>query len=440
MPLVAFDLYFKVGSRDDPAGRAGLAHYCEHLYGDGSPNLQQPISAFYRTLGGTSPNWATTTEDITHYFGILPANQLETILWVEGDRLARPFALADSAHVATTRPVMMQERLSRIENPPVALGGAIFEIIANQLFPEGHPYFTSSTSPVPDMPKITASDVRETCAPYYVPRNAVLSLSGDFNSATAKKWIEKYFGAIPRGAEVKRKPVPPAHMGAEKRAVVEDFRAAVPQLRISWIGASYADPDRIPLLAFASTLSLSRFAEDGHLQSVGVEPPTALGRLSKVLVDDRHLANRVVANDYDLQHSGVFGITVYPRAGASLTTIETLVDSVIAAYAEKPVTKEELALFNAYNEVYLPTTLQPKFMHADTLAHDEIFAGDPLAWVEQAQAGRALTAADIERARKRFLVPARLVLSIVPAGKLDLIAKPEKPYINITPSYAVQKR
>jgi hypothetical protein len=116
------------------------------------------------------------------------------------------------------------------------------------------------------------------------------------------------------------------------------------------------------------------------------------------------------------------------------------VDSVIAAYASRPVTKEELALFNAYNEVYLPTTLQPKFMHADTLAHDEIFAGDPLAWVKQAEAARALTASDIERARKRFVVPGRLVLSVVPAGKLDLVAKPEKPYVNITPSYAVQKR
>jgi zinc protease len=202
-PLVAFDLYFKVGSRDDPPGRAGLIHFCEHLYGDGTPNLPTPISTFYRTLGGTSPNWAMTTEDITHYFGILPSNQLETILWTEGDRLSKPFVWADSAHVAATRPVVLQERVSRIENPPVIFG-AVFELMANALYPAGHPYSTSSTSPVADLPKIAVSDVRETCAPYYVPQNAVLAVSGDFNTATARTWVEKYFGIIPRGAGVKK--------------------------------------------------------------------------------------------------------------------------------------------------------------------------------------------------------------------------------------------
>jgi predicted Zn-dependent peptidase len=235
--------------------------------------------------------------------------------------------------------------------------------------------------------------------------------------------------------------------------VIEDYRLTAPQLRMGWIGAAYDDPDRMALLALASTLSLGRFAEDGHLTAVGVEPPTSLGRLSKVLVDDRQLgrlskvlvddrqlATRVIANDYDLQHSGVFAITVFPRPGASLTTIENVVDSVIADLRAKPVTPQELSLFNAYNSVYLPTTLQPHFMRADTLAHDEIFAGSPTAYARQANAALSLKPADIDRAAKRFLGPARVVMSIVPAGKLDLIAKPEKPYVNITPTYAVQKR
>ena len=131
-------------------------------------------------------------------------------------------------------------------------------------------------------------------------------------------------------------------------------------------------PDRPALIALASSLSLARVASDGHLASVGVEPPAALGRLSKLLVQDRQLATRVVADNYDCKRSGVFEIAVYPRPNASLTMIETLVDSVLSAMATNPVTKEELALYNSYNAVHLATSLQPRFARADTLAHDEI--------------------------------------------------------------------
>lgn len=439
LPVVAFDLYFKFGSRDDTPGRIGIAHMCEHLYTDGSPNSAVPMPAFYRAIGGQSPNYAATIEDITHLFVTLPANQLETAIWAEADRLAKPFALADSARVAATRPVLVQERQQRIENPPVIFG-AVFSLIAESLFPSGHPYGISAASPLPDLPKIGVADVAAACGPYYVPNNAVLGISGDFNTATVKRWLTKYFGAIPRGAAPNRAIVPAPRLAAAKRVVVEDNRINAPQLRMAWVGAAYGDPDRIPLLALSSVLSLGRFAEDGHLNAVGVEPPTSLGRLSKTLIDDRQLATRVIVNDYDLQHSGVFTITVYPRPNASLTTIETVVDSVLDDVKTHPITTQEIARFSTYNDVYLPTTLESRFLRADTLAHELVYAGDPTAYAKQAAAARALTPADLERARKRFVVPERVVMSIVPAGKLDLIAKPNLPYANITPSYAVQKR
>jgi predicted Zn-dependent peptidase len=193
------------------------------------------------------------------------------------------------------------------------------------------------------------------------------------------------------------------------------------------------------LIAAASALSLSRFASDGHLASVGVEPPTSLGRLTKLLVNDRQLATRVVVDNVDVQHSGVFEIAVRPRPNASLSQIEALVDSVIAGLPAAPITKEEIALFNAYNGVYVQTSLQPRFMRADTLAHDEVFARDPAAYAKQATAARKLTPADVDRVVKRFLVPGHIVMSIVPAGKLDLISKPSEPYTNVTPPFALKR-
>lgn len=434
-PLASVDVYYRIGFRDDVPGRIGIAHYCEHLMGEGSPNMSQPQATYYRTvLGGSTSRAAMTTEDATHYFVTVPSNQLESVIWTEGDRLRHALSMADSQHFGAVRGILLQERLG-IENAPLALG-PFRAVVGEHLYAEGSPHYNAALSPMGDLAKITPRDVREGCGPYYVPNNAVIAVSGDFTTAAAKRWITKYFGSIPRGAAPHRTTVQKAALAADKRLVIEDPRATVPRLRIVWPGASYADPDRIPLLALATTLSLSRISSDGHLASIGVEPPSSLGRLSRLLIDDRQLATNVTADNLDNEFVGTFEVAIDQRPNVSLTTIETLVDSVVGALANSPVTPEELARYNSYNAVHLATSLQRHFMRADTLAHDEVYAGDPSAYAKQANAARRLTAADVERARKRFLAGPKLVISIVPAGKLNLASKPELPYVNATPAYA----
>jgi zinc protease len=433
-PLAAVDVYYRIGFRDDVPGRIGIAHFCEHLMGEGSPNISQPQSTFYRTvLGGTTTRAAITNEDVTHYFVTVPSNQLETVIWAEGDRLRHALSMADSQHVASVRGVVSQERLG-FENLPLAVA-PFRNVVGEYLYPTGHPYHNAVATPMPDMAKISPRDVREACGPYYVPNNAVIAVSGDFTAASAKAWITKYFGSIPRGATPTRAAVPKTALSADQRLVMEDPRTTTPRLRIVWPGAAYADPDRIPLLALATTLSLSRISSDGHLASIGVEPPSSLGRLSKLLIDERQLATSVNADNLDQEHAGVFEIAIDPRPNASLSTIETLVDSVITAMAKSPVTAEELARYNSYNAVHLATSLQRHFMRADTLAHDEVYAGDAQAYAKQANAARRLTAADVERVRKRFLAAPKIVVSVVPVGKTNLASKPDLPYVNATPAY-----
>jgi zinc protease len=433
-PIVALDLYYRIGSRDDKPGRAGIAHFCEHMMGEGSPNLAMPQSVFAKSLGAVSTHIAATTEDITHYYYTIPSNQLETVLWMEGDRMAHPFSRSDSQQVAAVRGVVAQERLTQVEAVPY---GLVRDAVEGGVFPDG-PYHMSATSPMADLPNITAAAIRESCAPYYVPNNAVLALSGDFRTTAARAWVEKYFGGIPRGVVPPRTPVAP-QASSDKRLVLEDGRITTPRLLFEWVGASYANKDRIPLLALASTLSLSRFALDGHFGVVGVQPPN-VGRLSRALIQDRQLATQVVADNLDNQQGGIFEIAVFPRAGASLSAIETVVDSVLADLRTTPVSNDELARFNKYNDVLFATSIQQHFMRADTLAHDEIFAGSPRAYADQIKEAHALTTSDIDGIVRRYLGGGHIVLSVVPMGKLNLAAKPELGYTNVTPSTSSRAR
>jgi predicted Zn-dependent peptidase len=434
-PIVAVYVWYRFGSRDDKPGQIGSAHFCEHLMSEGSPNLAQQQKDFYRSIGGTSPRFAITIEDITQYYVMVPSHQLETALWVESDRMAAPLSFADSQHVAAIRPIIAQERMAGWENVPF---GTATEVVMQALFGEGNPYRSSGTSPLADLPNLTAASLTEACKPYYAPNNAVIGLSGDFDTATARRWITKYFGSIPRGPTIHRTPVPAAVVAVNKRLVLEDSRVKQPvQLKFDWVGAAYKNPDRPALLALGASLSLSVFGSDGHFAANGVQPPM-LGRLSKLLVQDRRLASFVIATNYDEQESGIFEITVMPRPGASLTTIETLVDSVVADLRVHPITAEEIARYNAYNGVLAATSLQPRYMRADTLSHDEVYAGDPTAYATQANAARQLTPADIARVVHEYLDKPHVVVSLVPAGRMDLIPKPELPYTNATPGAGVK--
>ena len=413
-PLVAVNLVYQVGAKDDPPDQRGVTHLCEHAIALGSPNVDQPFQTFYRSLGGTSTRWAETTDDVTTFYVLIPSNQLETALWAESDRMAAPFTRLTSERLSAIRALVGQERQQNVEN---ATFGVSRELTLAALFPAGHPYHIETAVAGAELSSLTVADLRAACAPFYTPGNAVISLSGDFDPSRAKAWITTYFATIPGGTQPTRRQAVPATATGERRLALEDRRAVQPQLHLDWIGAAYTSRDRIALMALASLLSANRF-----------------GRLSKLLVDERQLAAGLSATHYDFEKSGVFEIDVLPRPGASLTTIESLVDSVIAGLATSPPTADELERFNAANVVTATTSLQTKLARADTLAHDEIFAGDPAFYAAQANDGRRLTPADVQRVAAKYLTSSRVVMSLVQTGQLGSVSKPELPFVNVTPS------
>ncbi|HEV8214786.1 MAG TPA: insulinase family protein, partial [Gemmatimonadaceae bacterium] len=195
-PLVAVNLAYHVGAKDDPPQQRGLTHLCEHAMALGSPNVDQPLQPFYRSIGGTSTRWAETTDDITMLYVLVPSNQLETALWAESDRMAAPFSRLSPERLNSIRGVVGQERQQNVEN---AIFGLSRETTLAALFPAGHPYHIETAVAGAELTGLTVADLRAACAPFYTPANAVMTLSGDFDLQRAREWVNAYFASIPAG-------------------------------------------------------------------------------------------------------------------------------------------------------------------------------------------------------------------------------------------------
>jgi zinc protease len=412
-PLVATDVWYKVGAKDEAPGHSGLAHLCEHLMGEGSPNVPGTQKQLVQSVGGSSRHWAETFRDYTRYYETAPSNELETVLWMESDRMAAPLATITPEKLATARSIIRQERLQQRENPVYGLANGY---TITELYSASNPYSHDALGPMEELDRATVDDARQFCLPYYVPSNAILSLSGDFSAASATKLVTKYFGSIKGGSAPAHPVVPMPRLPAEARYVLEDARGRLPVLRIVWPTVGFASRDKIALNALASTLASNR-----------------AGRLSRVLIDERQLATSVSADNYDDPLGGLFQIEVTPRPTASLTTIEQVVDSILAGLPQAPPTARELERFSNANTLMAVTMLQTRESRADTLAQGMMWAGNPVDYAEQVAIAAHLTPDEVLRVARTYLTPGRIVISMIPAGKRELVSKPDRPYTVLAP-------
>jgi zinc protease len=365
-----------------------------------------------QSMGGSFNG--STTEDRTNYYETVPANQLETALWMESDRMATLLTRLDQARLDAEREIVKNERRLRVDNQPF---GVANEVMVGTLFPQGNPYNWSVIGSMADLSAASVDDVKSFFRTYYAPNNAVIAISGDFKTANAKQLLDKYFGAIPRGPAITRPKVTPATLAAEKRIVLEDNRVRLPQLQIAWPTVGRDNADRFALRALGSVLTLDRTA-----------------RLTKALVYDRQLATNVGAFNNAMENEGYFIMFITPRPNASLTVIEHVVDSVVASVTAAPLSIKEVQRFKNFTDVSTVTALQFTQAKAEQLADGETMEKNPLSFVTDLTQYASVTPADVQRVAKKYLGAGRVVLSMVPAGKLDMIAKPNLPYTNVTPA------
>jgi len=407
-PTVAVNMWYHVGSKNEMPGRTGFAHLFEHVMFMGAGHTPYGIhDKLTEGVGGS--NNGTTSNDRTTYFETVPSNYLEDALWLESDRMGFLLDTLDIAKLNAQRDVVKNERRQSYDNQPYGLAD---EIISSAVYPSNHPYSWSVIGSMKDLSAASVDDVKNFFRLYYAPNNAYLSIAGDFQVAQTKAWVAKYFGSIPRGKAITRPSALPVALEKETRLVFED-RVQVPRLYITWPTVGEKSDDRFALSV---------------LDAITAGPRTT--RLTKALVYDQQSATAVGTGQDSNEDAGVWNITITPRPGHSLTELETAADVLIEKLKSEGPTQEEIQRATAGLEFQFVSSLQSNLGKAMTLADGAGFHNNAGYFQTEYQKMLSVTPTDVKRVANKYLTKGRVVLSIVPMGKLDQASKPaeSKPF------------
>jgi predicted Zn-dependent peptidase len=321
-PIVAVDLWFHVGSKDEAVGRHGFAHLFEHVMFQGSKHV--PEDTYFRDLervGATNIN-GSTNADRTNYFETVPSNRLELALWLESDRMGFLLEHADAQTFAVQRDVVKNERRQNLENAPY---GRVPQFVAEALYPAAHPYHHLTLGEPADLDAATLDDVKQFFRAWYVPNNATLVIAGDIDPDATLKLVEQYFAPIPRGVVPERPAPPQVTLTAETRVPVE-AGVELGRVVLAWPTPAYFAPG------------------DGDLDLVArVLSAGGTSRLYKRLVYDAQIAQDVAAYQASQQLGSRFEISATAKPGHTPEELLAAIDEELARLRDAGVTDAELA-------------------------------------------------------------------------------------------------
>jgi len=410
LPIVSVNTWYHVGSGDEKPGRTGFAHLFEHLMFMGSEHV--PTGEFDRLLEATgADNNGSTSPDRTNYFEDGPANALPLMLYLDSDRMGFLVSEMTPENVDLQRGVVQNERRQSYENRPYGLAD---ENILQRLYPAGHPYSWPVIGSMSDLSAASLEDVKAFFRTYYTPNNAVLSIAGDITPAAARGLVERWFGAIPRGPELKRPAPAPFALAADVYGTLEDH-VQVPRLYDSWHTQKAFAPDDAALSAAAQVLAGGKAS-----------------RLYQRLVYQLEIASEVYAYQDGGRLDGEFRVVATARPGHGLDELQQVVTGEIARLAAQGPTARELErVVNGVEAQALDNMQQVGGFGgiADQLNQYAYFAGTPDYFEQDLDRFRSLTPADLQRVTRQYLAEAhRVVLSVVPQGKTELaVSEGRKP-------------
>jgi len=376
IPRVAVNLLYGVGARDDPPGRAGLAHLLEHLMFMGTGRVRDGrFDQLMEQVGGWSN--AFTSEDVTVYYDVGPARLLEMLLWLEADRMAGLAAALTAGKLRLQRDVVLNELWQEYHNAPYGL----VELEQPSLvYPPRHPYARSVIGNEEEIRSITVADVRRHLVRFYAPANASLVLAGDLDPGKAIELVRRYFGWIPSRAGARsaaRLPGVP-----RRRAVRRRFLDAVelPKLLLTWHSPAHFREGDAEMDLAAEILAGGKHS-----------------RLSRVLVHRRQLALRVEAYQLSRPLGSLFSVGVTARAGVDPARLERITRELIAAFIDRDSAPRELRRAREGFETDLLLGLQQVGRRAEMLNFyaEAIGVGDGVA--ADLQRYRQLTPRSIRR-------------------------------------------
>jgi len=401
-PIVAVNLWYHVGSKNERPGHTGFAHLFEHLMFEGSQHHDrgyfQPLQGAGATLNGS------TNADRTNYWEVVPSNALELALWMESDRMGYLLPALTEAKFSNQRDVVLNERRQNYENRPYGLAPMA---LLSALFPPDHPYHWTTIGEVADLHAVRLDEVQAFFRRYYHPANASLALAGDIDSDEALAMARAYFEALEPGDRVD--PVDAsASLSSDTRIFFED-RVELPRLYLAW-------------------LTPAMFAEGDADLDLGTDllANGKTSRLYRRLVFDERIATDVSAAQNSREIAGYTQITATAAPGHTLDELEhAILEEMARLVAESPTDDEmERGRVQAESQfVFRLQTVGGFGGKSDQLNAYNMFLGDPAYFDRDLARYQDVTHASLQQAIARYLAPSRRVtLSIVPYGRVSLAA------------------
>ncbi len=397
-PNVAVQVWYDVGSKDDPKDRSGFAHMFEHLMFKATRNLvPEQMDRLTEDVGGY--NNASTNDDYTNYYEVVPANHLERLLFAEADRMAS--LVVEPTSFASERDVVKEEyRQGVLARPYGKLFSTYYPAIAYSV----HPYARGTIGSLENLQAASIDDVRAFHATYYRPDNAVLVVAGNFDAAQLDRWVDRYFGKIARP----NRPIPrvtvaePARTAPVTRTVYE-ANTPLPAVLMSWHIPADRSPDTPALNVLNAILSQGESS-----------------RLYESLVYRDQLAQSAASILDTRQGAGNLAVYAIMAGGKPAADGEAALLREVARLRDAPVSAAELT--EAKNEILTDAIRERETAEgrASTLAASVIIDGDPRAADTQLAAISQVTAADVQRVARRYLTPN----SVATIRYLPLEAKP----------------
>lgn len=397
-PIVAVNVWYHVGGKDEPADRREFAHWFEHLMFQGSENYRGEFFKPFEEVGATDQN-GTTSADRTNYFQNVPTTALDRALWMESDRMGHLLGALDQKAIDEQRGVVQNEKRQR-ENQPY---GKVWDRVFSQSFPEGHPYHAPDIAARDLLKGATLEEAKDWFRKYYGAANATLVLAGDIDVPTAREKAQEFFGHIPAGPPLTRHQVNIAARSDARRDVMYD-RVPQPRLVRAWNVPPTTDADSEMLGLFAQVLGGS-----------------AASRLDARLVHGDQVADSVSAFSFPMEISGLFAIQVDVKANGDPATIEKLLDEELGRLLRDGPTRQELERAR--------TAVRAGFVRgiervggfggkSDVLAECQVFHGDPGCFRGSLAIIDAATPIQVRDVARRWLAQGSYTLTVQPFGAM----------------------
>src|SRR5438477_5517001 len=414
-PSVAINVWYHVGSKDDPDQRSGFAHLIEHIMFKSTRNMKaEMMDRLTEDVGGS--NNAFTQDDVTVYYVVIPSNYIETLLWAEAERLAA--LTVDEENFKSERAVVQEEYRQSVLAPP---NGRFFYVLDQKSF-SAHPYKRPTIGSIEDLDAATVANVIKFHDTYYRPDNATLIVVGDFDQKQLDTWVDKYFAPIPKP----NLPLPRVNVTEPARAGEKRFMEYAPNVPLKGVAFTYLVP--------------SSKSEDADALAIAdiILSQGRSSRLYQSLVYQQQLAQSVNANADLREDVGLFTLTAFVANGKKPEDVEASLRAEVKKLQETPVTAAELEKAKNQSVTSQLRQRETSLGKSQALGRAAVLLGDPNRVNTELDRLQAVTAAEVQRVARKYLTDDnRYVLYYLPESE-----RPQTGTLNpsIQPAKGAQSR